>query len=162
MKWLIASLVSFGLVLTPVQAQGLLLGGDNSKTLAYNIQEGTPNVRDRYTLILPTLAFSTMSVQILYYTDFDGKIDPSQVSAKGKDSGITYTPQLVDLDKSARALTIQFAKPIPRGEILEIHLDEVLNPSHDGVYQIRGKILENSAFPAYRFAGDWFVTINSG
>ncbi|WP_218080075.1 DUF2808 domain-containing protein [Anthocerotibacter panamensis] len=140
-------------------AQGLTFGADTDKTLKYRLQDGSPRTRDRYVLMFKTLPAPTRGLQVLYESNFDGQIDPTRISVYGSKSETAYATKTIDLDRTARALTIQFAQPIPQGEMPEIRLDEVFNPSVDGVYQFRGRYLSNGPFPAFLYIGDWFITI---
>jgi len=144
----------------PVMAQGLVLNGANqSKILSYHLQEGNPRVKDRYYLTLRPLPFPTRSLQILYFPEFDGQINGQKIIIKSTTSDLEYPVAQTDVDRSARAITIQMLKPLPKGETIEVLFDEVVNPESDGVYQMRGRILEDGPFPAYRYVGDWFITI---
>ncbi|WP_287127384.1 DUF2808 domain-containing protein [Candidatus Cyanaurora vandensis] len=146
---------------SPVLAQGLPLGVNQESVLQYKLQEGTPGVSDRYNLTFSPLPFPTTSLQILYFSDFTGQLTTKAAVVSGRNAERSYAVKNIDLDTTARALTIQMNRPIPQGESPEVQLEEVRNPSNDGVFQLRGRVLQGGLFPAFFYIGDWFITVGN-
>lgn len=160
----ISLLLALVLTMTaPVLAQmtggGKPLGIDPDLVLPHAFQEGTPGVRDRYTLTFKALPFATNNLQVLYYSEFTGKLGIQGLVVKGLVTGASYPVKYAEVDTIARAVTIQLTRSIPKGETPVLEFDEVQNPNNDGVYQFRARVLQGGLFPAYFYLGDWFITL---
>lgn len=134
-------------------------GIPGNRQLPFHLDNGTPSIRDRYTLKIPRKKASVAISQLLIsYPDYyRGKFDPGKMRVMVNDKEVPLEP--INLDRENRVIELTPKEVIPAGNNVEVVLSNVKNPAHGGMYYFNCRVNSPGDIPLSRYLGTWILSI---
>lgn len=134
-------------------------GGDlpRKAQLGYRLDNGRPNVRDRYQMRVRPQKMEISKLYISYPDYYRGTFDPEKIELFVKDKQVPLTESRVD--KVARLIEITPEAVVPAENKMEVVLSGVKNPSGGGMYYFNARVDSPGDVPIARYIGTWVVSI---
>lgn len=143
---------------------GLCLIGcakDKDYILDFRLQEKTHGFStDRYYLYIRPQKVAVKQIQIQPDDTFDGSFNTNSVEVNGRTSQKAFKVSSTSWDPEDRNLTITLEKPIPADDEIAVVINQVSNPSIEGIYKLGARILGTEPNPIFRYVGTWSISID--
>lgn len=133
-------------------------GVPGNRQLPYHLDNGTPNLRDRYELKIPRKKASVAISQILInYPDYyRGTFDREEMKIRVNGDEVPLAE--VNLDPENRIIELTPESVIPAGNRIEVVLD-VKNPANGGMYYFNCRVNSPGGLPLSQYIGTWILSI---
>jgi hypothetical protein len=115
---------------------------------------------DRYYLYVRPQKVAVKQIQVQPDETFDGSFNINSVEVNGRTSQKAFKIASTTWDKEDHNLTITLDKPIPADDEIEIVINQVNNPSAEGIYKLGARILGTEPNPIFRYVGTWSISID--
>lgn len=134
-------------------------GIPGNRQLPYHLNNGTPNIRDRYELKIPrkkaTVAIS--EVFISYPDYYRGTFDPDAMEIRVNGDKVPLAE--ANLDPENRIIELTPEEAIPANNSIEVVLSNVKNPSSGGMYYFNCRVNSPGGLPLSQYIGTWILSI---
>lgn len=134
-------------------------GVPGNRQLPYHLDNGTPNIRDRYELKIPSKKASVAISQVLInYPDYyRGTFDTEAMEIRVNGEEVPLAE--VNLDPENRIIELTPESAIPAGNRVEVVLSNVRNPAHGGMYYFNCRVNSPGGLPLSQYIGTWILSI---
>lgn len=134
-------------------------GGDlpRKAQFGYRLDNGRPNVRDRYHLRVRPQKIEISKLYISYPDYYRGTFDPEGIEFFVEDKKVPLTESR--LDKEARLIELTPEAVVPAENKIEVVLSGVKNPPGGGMYYFNARVDSPGDLPITRYIGTWVVSI---